>query len=133
MILVDSSVWIDYFDGTLTTQTDFLDKILGKELIIVGDIILLEVLQGFRYDRDYTIARKSLEVFPFRNMLGKGIALKSAQNYRYLRKRGITVRKMIDIIIATFCIENNIELLYSDKDFGPLVDQLNLRNALSRK
>ena len=133
MILVDSSVWIDYFNGTLTTQTDFLDKILGKELIVVGDIILLEVLQGFRHDRDYTIARKSLEVFPFRNMLGKEMALKSAQNYRFLRKKGITVRKMIDIIISTFCIENNIELLYSDKDFGSLVDRLNLRNALSKK
>jgi predicted nucleic acid-binding protein len=131
MILVDSSVWIDYFNGTLTTQTDFLDKILGKELIIVGDIILLEVLQGFRSDRDYTIALNSLKVFPFRNMLGKEIALKSAQNYRYLKKRGIMVRKMIDIIIATFCIENNLELLYSDKDFGPLVDQLSLKNALS--
>jgi predicted nucleic acid-binding protein len=133
MILVDSSVWIDYFNGTLNTPTDFLDKILGKELIIVGDIILLEVLQGFRSDRDYAIAHKSLEVFPFRNMLGKVIALKSAQNFRFLRKRGITVRKMIDIIIGTFCIENNFELLYSDKDFGPLVDQLNLRNALPKK
>jgi len=130
MILVDSSVWIDYFNGIATIQTDYLDKILGKELIIVGDIILLEVLQGFKSDRDYSIARQSLEEFPFRNMLGKEIALKSAYNYRYLRKKGITIKKTVDLIIATFCIENNIELLYSDRDFDPLVKHLHLMNVL---
>lgn len=131
MILVDSSVWIDYFNGTRTVESDYLDSILGKELIIVGDIILLEVLQGFKSDRDYSIARKSLDEFPFRNMLGKDIALKSAYNYRYLRRKGITIRKTVDIIIGTFCIENNIELLYSDKDFDPLVKFLHLVSALS--
>jgi len=130
MILVDSSVWIDYFNGQLTVQTDYLDQILGKELIVVGDIILLEVLQGFKSDRDFALARKSLEVFPLRNMLGREIALKSANNYRILRKKGITIRKTIDIVIGTFCIENNIKLLHSDKDFEPLSKYLHLKNVL---
>ena len=130
MILVDSSVWIDYFNGQLTVQTDYLDQILGKELIVVGDIILLEVLQGFKSDRDFAIARKALEVFPLRNMLGRGIALKSVNNYRMLRKKGITIRKTIDIVIGTFCIENNINLLHSDKDFEPLSKFLQLKSAL---
>ena len=130
MILVDISVWIDYFNVQLTVQTDYLDQILGKELIVVGDIILLEVLQGFKSDRDFAIARKSLEVFPLRNMLGKEIALKSVNNYRILRKRGITIRKTIDIVIGTFCIENNINLLHSDKDFEPLSKYLHLKNVL---
>ena len=133
MILVDSSVWIDYFNGQLTVQTDYLDQILGKELIVVGDIILLEVLQGFKSDRDFAIARKSLEVFPLRNMLGREIALKSVNNYRILRKRGITIRKTIDIVIGTFCIENNIKLLHSDKDFEPLSKYLHLKNVLMAK
>ena len=131
MILVDSSVWIDYFNGQLTVQTDYLDQILGKEFIVVGDIILLEVLQGFKSDRDFVIARKSLEVFPFRNMLGREIALKSVNNYRILRKKGITIRKTIDIVIGTFCIENNIKLLHSDKDFEPLSKFLYLKNVLT--
>ena len=130
MILVDSSVWIDYFNGQLTVQTDYLDQILGKELIVIGDIILLEVLQGFKSDRGFALARKSLEVFPLRNMLGREIALKSANNYRILRKKGITIRKTIDIVIGTFCIENNINLLHSDKDFEPLSKYLHLKNVL---
>ena len=130
MILVDSSVWIDYFNGQLTVQTDYLDQILGKELIVVGDIILLEVLQGFKSDRDFAIARKALEVFPLRNMLGREIALKSVNNYRLLRKKGITIRKTIDIVIGTFCIENNIKLLHSDKDFEPLSKFLHLKKVL---
>ncbi len=130
MILVDSSVWIDYFNGQLTVQTDYLDQILGKELIVVGDIILLEVLQGFKSDRDFALASKSLEVFPLRNMLGREIALKSVNNYRILRKKGITIRKTIDIVIGTFCIENNLKLLHSDKDFEPLSQFLHLKKVL---
>ena len=130
MILVDSSVWIDYFNGLITRQTDYLDQILGKELIIVGDFILLEVLQGFKSNRDFEIARKLLEEFPIENMLGKEIALKTAQNYRLLRKKGITIRKTIDIIIGTFCNENNFTLLYSDRDFDPLVKYLGLKSSI---
>ena len=130
MILVDSSVWIDYFNGLITRQTDYLDQILGKELIIVGDFILLEVLQGFKSNRDFEIARKLLEEFPVENMLGKEIAVKTAQNYRLLRKKGITIRKAIDIIIGTFCIENDFNLLYSDRDFDPLVKYLGLKSSI---
>lgn len=130
MILVDSSVWIDYFNGNSIAETDFLDQILGVEMIVVGDIIFLEVLQGFKSENDFQKALKCLEAFPFRNMLGKEIALKSAINYRLLRKKGITPRKTIDMIIGTYCIENNIKLLYSDQDFDQLVKYLHLINAL---
>ena len=133
MIIVDSSVWIDYFNGIQAIHTEHLDKILSKELIVIGDLILVEVLQGFKSDRDYALARKALEIFPYRNMLGKEIALKSSYNYRFLRKKGITLRKTIDVIIGTFCIENHLELLYSDRDFDPLVDHLNLMDVLTKK
>ena len=112
MLLADSSVWIDYFNGMVTPQTDYLDKILGIEDIVVGDLILAEVLQGFRCDKDYQEAKNALFVFPVFNLVGNTIALKSADNYRYLRKQGITVRKTIDSLIATFCIANHVILLY---------------------
>ena len=132
MILVDSSVWIDFFNGVITPESDYLDSILGKEIILVGDIILVEVLRGFRSEKDFNTASKLMDEFPYRNMLGKEIALQSAKNYRYLRKNGISIRKTIDLVIATFCIENNIQLLYTDKDFNPLVKHLHLRNAIRK-
>ncbi len=128
MIFVDSSVWIDYFNGRITRQTDLLnDLFLGYEVIVVGDLILTEVLQGFQSDRDFETARKLLDCLVFRQMLGKELAVKSAQNYRILRRKGVTVSKTIDIIIATFCIENNLPLLHSDKDFGAMEEHLALK------
>jgi len=127
MILVDSSVWIGYFNGEIIPQTDWLDTALGKELIIVGDIILAEVLQGFRSDRDFRKAKELLLHFPFMEMLGRELAVQSAQNYRLLRKTGVTVRKTIDIIIATFCIQHGISLVHDDKDFDPLAKYLKLK------
>ena len=127
MILVDSSVWIDYFNGKITKQTNLLDSLLGSELIVIGDIILTEVLQGFQQDKDFKKAKKLLSAFIFRQMLGRQLAIKSAENYRTLRKKGVTVRKTIDVIIATFCIANNLPLLHSDRDFRPMEKHLNLK------
>jgi len=127
MIFVDSSVWIDYFNGRITKQTNILDSLVGDELIIVGDIILTEVLQGFRQDKDFNKARELLDCFIFKEMLGMDIAVESAKNYRILRKKGLTVRKTIDVIIATFCIENDLPLLHSDRDFRAMEEHLALR------
>jgi predicted nucleic acid-binding protein len=126
-LLVDSSVWIDYFNGTKTLQTDHLDNILGNELIVVGDLILAEVLQGFRLQRDFDLARAALLKFPIVEMLGRDVAIKSAENYRKLRARGITIRKTIDCLIATCCLENNFALLHSDRDFEPFEKHLGLQ------
>jgi predicted nucleic acid-binding protein len=120
MIVVDSSVWIDYFNGVKSWQTDTLDDVLGHQRIVVGDLILAEVLQGFKQDKDYHVAKFLLESLEFQAMLGKQIAIQSADNYRLLRRQGITVRKTIDVIIGTFCIANDFALLHDDKDFDGL-------------
>lgn len=129
MILVDSSVWIDYFRGTASAQTDQLDTLLGNELIIIGDLILAEVLQGFNAERDFNQAKKLLTALEVVDLGGQKIAIQAAQNFRILRAMGITVRKTIDTIIATYCIENKIPLLYSDRDFDPFVQHLGLDSA----
>lgn len=130
MIVVDSSVWIDYFNGKITKQTNLLDSLLGRELIVVGDLILTEVLQGFRHERDFKKAKELLDCLLFRPMLGKELALKSAENYRRLRRLGVTAAKTIDVMIATFCIENNLPLLHSDKDFEPMTQHLQLETLV---
>ncbi len=124
MILVDSSVWIDYFNGKATAQTDILNIFLDRELVVTGDLIVTEVLQGFRRDRDFFKARDLLDTLICKEMLGKNLAVKSAQNYRVLRSKGVTARKTIDVIIATFCVQNRLLLLHSDKDFEPMVRHL---------
>jgi hypothetical protein len=126
MILVDSSVWIDDFNGKTCPQTDWLDSALGKEIIVVGDLIQAEVLQGFKSDGDFNKAEELLSHFRFMEMLGRELAIKSAQNYRLLRKKGVTVRKTVDVMIGTFCIQNNIPLLHDDQDFDPLAKHLGL-------
>ena len=130
MIVVDSSVWIDYFTGNDSPEADHLDSLLGQELIAIDDLVLTEVLQGFRADKDFREARDLLLSFHVVNMLDTTIALKSAANFRALRKKGLTVRKTVDSIIATYCIENRLPLLHSDKDFQPFHKHLNLKNAL---
>ena len=127
MILVDSSVWINYFNGNRTWQTDLLDESLSHVPIIIGDLILTEVLQGFRSNKDFNAAKSHLEALPFMQIGGYEVALKSAQNYRSLRKKGVTVRKTIDVIIATFCIIEGLRLLHDDRDFGPMVSHLSLK------
>ena len=130
MILVDSSVWIQYFNGEVNPRTDYLDEILGVEPVGIGDLILLEVLQGFRNDHEYDNAKLLLSNLTVFDMLGKEQAIRAAHNYRYLRKMGITVRKTIDTIIATYCISRDFPLLFSDRDFEPFVKHLNLQAAL---
>ncbi len=130
MILVDSSVWVDYFNGKASRQTDLLDSLLGSEPVAIGDLILAEVLQGFRSDADYERGRELLASLTTYDLLGAAFAVKTADNYRALRKRGITVRKTADTIIATFCIERRMPLLYSDRDFDPFVRHLGLTSAL---
>jgi predicted nucleic acid-binding protein len=127
MILVDSSVWIDYFNGVETTETALLDEFLSTDAICIGDIILAEVLQGFRSDRDYKLAKEILTELPIYQIVTPELALVGADNYRKLRKKGVTIRKSVDNWIATFCIENRIPLLFSDKDFNPYVEHLGLR------
>ncbi|WP_333878597.1 type II toxin-antitoxin system VapC family toxin [Methylobacter sp.] len=127
MILVDSSVWIDYFNGTETLATKKLDSLLGVQPVCTGDLILAEVLQGFKLDQDYQAAKNLLCSLPVHAMLGVTLSLKSAENFRNLRKQGITIRKTIDTMIATFCIENELPLLHSDKDFQPFQQFLGLQ------
>ena len=126
MIVVDSSVWIDYFNGVETRETALLDDILGLEPIVIGDLILAEVLQGFRSDHEVRRARAALDTLIFEPMVGRDIALISAGNYRTLRAKGVTVRKTIDMLIATFCMENRHILLHSDRDFDPIKEHLGL-------
>ena len=127
MILVDSSVWIDYFNGTETRETDLLDDLLGVEPLLIGDLILVEILQGFRDDGDYRRAKAALDRLLFEPMLGREMALASAQNYRKLRALGVTVRKTVDVIIATFCVRGRHRLLHSDRDFTLMQNHLDLQ------
>lgn len=127
MILVDSSVWIDYFKGEITAQTEKLDALLGRELLAIGDLILTEVLQGFAEERDFNRARKMLTSLMVVELAGQEIAIQAARNFRALRKAGVTVRKTIDTVIATRCIESGYDLLHDDKDFEPFVKHLGLR------
>lgn len=130
MILVDSSVWIDYFRGTPTPQADRLDALLSTELLVIGDLILTEVLQGFVSERDFNQAKTLLTALPIITLAGADVAIQAARNFRQLRSLGVTVRKTIDTVIATHCIENGIALLYSDRDFEPFVEHLGLISAL---
>ena len=127
MILVDTSVWIDYFNGADSAQTNSLDAALQEGTVAIGDLILLEILQGFRNDRDFRRARSTLETLDIYGLLGHQMALYSAENYRVLRKKGVTIRKTNDVVIASYSIVNLIPLLYSDRDFMPFVNHLKLR------
>ncbi|TQV64749.1 MAG: PIN domain nuclease [Halothiobacillaceae bacterium] len=130
MIMVDSSVWIDFFRGTSTPQVERLDSLLGIEPLAIGDLILTEVLQGFNSDRDFNQARTMLASLDVTDIGGHDIAVQAARNFRTLRQRGVTIRKTIDTLIATRCIESDLALLYSDRDFGPFVEHLGLRSAM---
>ena len=131
MILVDSSVWIDYFRGMQSSQTDRLHALLGNEPIATGDLVLDEVLQGFGSAQDFNQGKKLLTSLPIVELVGGDIAIQAANNFRTLRSLGITVRKTIDTLIATSCIEKGLALLYIDKDFDPFVEHLGLQSAMS--
>jgi hypothetical protein len=126
VIIADTSVWIDYFNGTDNELTRTLDSGLVEGNIAIGDLIFLEILQGFRNDKDYKLAKSRLETLAQYEMFGLEMVELCAKNYRSLRKKGITIRKTSDVIIATFCIEHKLPLLFSDRDFIPFVDHLNL-------
>lgn len=130
MILVDSSVWIDYFRGRSNPQTELLDTLLGKEPLAVGDLILAEVLQGFNSEREFNQARRLMTALVVIDLGGREVAIQAAKNFRSLRSLGVTVRKTIDVVIATRCIHNQIPLLYGDRDFDPFVQHLGLSSAL---
>jgi predicted nucleic acid-binding protein len=126
MWIVDSSVWIDYLGGQITLQTDLLHAALGQRAIGLGDIILCEVLQGYRRQQDFEAARRALLQFPIYAIGGVEIALQSADNYRTLRRQGITVRKTVDCLIATFVISRGFSLLHSDRDYDAFEAHLGL-------
>ena len=130
MILVDSSVWIDYFRGRSNPQTELLDILLGKEPLAVGDLILAEVLQGFSGEREFKQAHRLMTSLVVIDLGGREVAIQAAKNFRALRSLGVTVRKTIDVVIATRCIHNQIPLLYGDRDFDPFVRHLGLSSAL---
>jgi len=132
VILVDSRVWIDYFRGTQTPATDRLDALLGVEPVATGDLVLAEVLQGFGSDQEFNQGKKLLASLPVIELVGGDIAIQAAKNFRTLRAHGITMRKTIDTLIATSCIEKGLTLLFSDKDFDPFVVHLGLRTAVPR-
>jgi predicted nucleic acid-binding protein len=127
MLIVDSTVWIAYFNGLENPETDYLHTMVDKMPILIGDLILTEVLQGFRVDSDFEKARRTLGKYIQVEMVSPALALQSARNYRLLRRKGITVRKTIDSLIATYCIENEHDLLHSDSDFDGYEKHLGLK------
>jgi predicted nucleic acid-binding protein len=127
MIVVDTSVWIDYFNDRPTPEAAYLDSLLVREPLVIGDLILAEVLQGFRSDLDFRRALVLLSALEFQAMLGREVAVDSARNYRRLRARGVSVRKTIDVMIGTFCIKSGHQLLHADRDFDPMERYLGLR------
>lgn len=129
MILVDTSVWIDYFRGVRSATTDELDRLLGADDVVMGDIILTELLQGFTDERSFQIARDRLSVLTMVQIGGRDTAVEAALNYRRLRAVGVTARKTIDTLIATRCLVSGLALLYSDRDFDPFVQHLGMMSA----
>ena len=127
LILVDSSVWVDYFEGNITPQADRLDRLLGYEPLAIGDLILAEVLQGFGSKREFMAAQRLLTTLLVVEIGGREIAIQAVRNYRILQGRGVTVRKTIDTMIATRCIESGYDLLHSDRDFDAFAAYLGLR------
>ena len=132
MILVDSSVWVDYFRSADTPQVSLLDSMFGRTRIAVGDLIAAEVLQGVRDDREFRLVKKVFDSFTKLELCGYDLALKASENYRLLRRRGVTIRKTMDTLIATRCIEDGLTLLHSDRDFVPFAKHLGLREAYSQ-
>ncbi|MDN7180754.1 PIN domain nuclease [Caballeronia sp. SEWSISQ10-4 2] len=131
MTLVDSSVWIDYFRGVTSPETDKFDALLGTEALLTGDLIVAEVLQGFSAESEFNTARQLMTTgLSVVSLVGPDNAVQAAQNYRALRAQGVTIRKTIDTLIATYCIENGVSLLFSDRDFNPFVDYLGLRSTV---
>lgn len=131
MILADTSIWIDYFNGVESLQIAYLDSALLRESVLMGDIILTEILQGFVKEKDFKKAKSALIQLDCFSIVGKEIAIRAASNYRFLKSKGVTIRKTVDMLIATWCIETEIELLHNDKDFDHIAKYLPLKVIVS--
>jgi hypothetical protein len=129
VIVVDTSVWIDYFNGVPTPQAGVLDELLGTRVLAIGDLILAELLQGFATEQDARRALALLEPLEFLAMGGRDVAIQSAAHYRRLRRSGVTVRKTMDMLIGTYCLMHDHEILHSDRDFDVLAKHLGLKVA----
>jgi predicted nucleic acid-binding protein len=127
VILVDTSVWIDYFNGEENKQTDSLDRILSEQSVLIGDIILTEILQGFDSDKEFRLAKQALDPLDCVHLGGKSLAIKAASNFRFLRSKGVTIRKTVDMLIGSWCIKHEVELLHNDKDFDQIATKLPLQ------
>lgn len=127
MILVDSSVWIDYFRGRPTAQTDLLEGLLDSQELAIGDLILTEVLQGCKLDKEFNEVRRLLSRLDLVVLGGEDVMIEAAKNYRKLRTLGVTVRGTIDVVLATRCIVSGHQLLHSDRDFDAFEQHLGLR------
>jgi predicted nucleic acid-binding protein len=126
MIVVDTSVWIDYVNGIAPEQTDILCDALQHTRIITGDLIIAEFLQGFRSTKNFAKGRQLMDSLEYHDLVDKKTALKAAEHYRILRRNGITVRKTIDVLIATYCIAHGYALLHNDRDFDAMEEHLGL-------
>ncbi|MFQ5595409.1 MAG: PIN domain nuclease, partial [Anaerolineae bacterium] len=120
-VLVDTSVWIDFFRGRATRQVARLKELVGHEELIIGDLILAELLQGVRDEKDVARVEAAFAAYQVAPLVGEAIARQSALYYRQLRRRGITVRKTMDCLIATWCMQHHVPLLHADRDFSPFV------------
>ena len=130
MILVDSSVWIDHLRNTVTRQVSNLRSLISEEeQLLVGDLILCEVLQGLRTNAEARLVEEALREFEIVSLVDAELAVKAAANYRSLRARGFTIRRTIDLIIGTFCIERGHSLLHGDRDFTPMERFLGLHTV----
>ena len=131
MIFVDSSVWIDFFRGAPTPETQRLEVLAVVDWVITGDLVMAEVLQGFRDERDFARAHDALQALEPITIGGVEIAVRAARNFRSLRRSGVTIRKTIDCLIASRCIAEGYALLYRDRDFDPFVEHLGLMSAMA--
>jgi predicted nucleic acid-binding protein len=127
MVIVDTTVWIDYLNGVQTPQTDWLDTEVERQRLGLTDLILCEILQGVKTDEQATVTQRELTKFEVMPMSGIALAVAAAQNYRKLRAKGRTVRKTVDCLIATFCLTYGFTLLHNDRDFDPFEEILGLR------
>ena len=130
MILVDSSVWIDHLRNAVTRPVSHLRSLISREEeLLVGDLILCEILQGLRTDKEAKLVEEALREFEVVSLVGPELAVKAAANYRFLRSRGFTIRRTIDLMIGTFCIERGHYLLHGDRDFAPMEQYLGLQTV----
>lgn len=127
MVLVDSSVWIDFFNGRTSAQTRLLRELLPAERLLTGDLILAEVLSGFRSDADFAKARELLAALRYTDLVGAEVASAAIAHYRLLRRKGVTARKMVDVLIASFCVLHGCHLLHSDRDFDAMAPHIGLK------